>query len=213
MVYSRNTFVLLQNSMLVDLQDTLAPDRFTAIRSLHVHWQFPGDYVRRKIAHFIPCVVTPLHDLPSLETLSIFVQGPMCGSAEYWFSIDFLRPIKERVSKSFAVRVPWPTQQRRTDDRRQIKQYLESHEFGGQMVQTPWQDGVEMADEKTTFDGGWRVGTMFLPSDDGSAGPQRTTYAMRIPTSHVIPSTLQAERSPPRSLRQRRQGFRPRGRR
>jgi hypothetical protein len=213
MVYSRNTFVLLQNSMLVDLQDTLAPDRFTAIRSLHVHWQFPGDYVRGKIAHFIPCVVTPLHDLPSLETLSIFVQGPMCGSAEYWFSIDFLRPIKERVSKSFAVRVPWPTQQRRTDDRRQIKQYLESHECGGQMVQTPWQDGVEMADEKTTFDGGWRVGTMFLPSDDGSAGPQRTTYAIRIPTSHVIPSTLQAERSPPRSLRQRRQGFRPRGRR
>lgn len=95
--------------------------------------------------------------------------------------MNMLQKLQTRPIKSFVVRVPRPTRTERIDDRELVQAFIDSLEIRENIVQTSWRDGTEMGDSKTEFDGGWRVGTIFVAQANSSSGHHRVTYAIRVP--------------------------------
>lgn len=192
-LYSSNLFMFLQNSALEDLQATILPHRFSAIRSIHIHYQIPelayavhrrngprGD--RRRMGD----ILRPLWYMQPIENMSIFVQGPLKRASWCKAELDHIEGISYQVTGSLVVRMPWPI----------LDGYFNDSESEGvsktftdspiRILSPPWKPNAEGADLQMGYDVGWRVGAMFLPVQDGSEDIEITSYAIftPVPAAH-----------------------------
>ncbi|KAF2649622.1 hypothetical protein K491DRAFT_762286 [Lophiostoma macrostomum CBS 122681] len=184
LLYSKNTFVLLQNNTLLDLCYTILPHRFLSIRSVHIHWQFrevKGRVLLGGVGE-LGKSLQPLYRLPNLENLSIFLQGPLADQLSYYLLSDIFRYFHEKTDKSFAARVPWPIPLAGRDwEVDNVSWLVEKWAKEMHIVQPPCRNEVERADRDTGFDTGWRVGTLLSVSQDGHHELETTNYAIYTP--------------------------------
>ncbi|OCK74690.1 hypothetical protein K432DRAFT_409652 [Lepidopterella palustris CBS 459.81] len=117
-LYTSNTFAILDNDALFDLYSTILPKRFLSIQSLVIHWQFRNNcaFQRDEPGKIAPpwdvatweSAITLLARMPSISHLSIFIQGPFYFNCEIVDMLNHLRIISVKAGGDFVIRVPWP---------------------------------------------------------------------------------------------------------
>lgn len=125
-----------------------------------------------------------------LQNLSIFLQGPLRMHFAYQSILQTLLRTQHVISPKFMVaRIPRPaveeTVQRLGFD--QLGLIDELWEWKIKVIQIyqpqlqPGQNAHNIADLDTGEDSGWRVGTIFLPSNDKANGLTTRNYAFFTP--------------------------------
>jgi len=189
LLYSGNTFVFLQNNGPRDLKARVLPHRFSAIRSVHIHYQvlelayasthYNGHRADRKR---IRDLLWSLNTMQPIENLSIFIQGPvqrawMCKSifydiGPYYYCLE---------TGSLTVRMPWPVLDDNSNGS-EAEGFSEAFaESPIRVLFPPRKMNAEGADLDMGYDFGWRVGAMFLPSLDEPGEIEITSYAVFTP--------------------------------
>lgn len=176
----------------------MLPHRFAQIRSLHLH-----HHILEKNYHDWPFTALDglqiyqtfmilLNNLPNLKHLSVFIQGPLIRWTSYEFLLHHLEKVAKEVgTKIIYIRLPWPLR----DPARphEVEAVLKGLDAAREDPAPPLRiflppvpsgrNHYEMADANlaTWGAGGWRVGSMFAPSDEGGDGYVATNYAAYAP--------------------------------
>lgn len=173
LLYSRNTFIFLQNSTLSDFHRNVLPERLACIRSVHIHWQFRETMASRSTMGF-GCeylyVALSALSKSNLDHISIFLQGPLYLGETYKQTISLVETLvasRLRPPKLFVVRFP----QINSDPffgnifSQEVDTLLATSELPFEIVQPSRTIFVEPEDLEVGVDAGWRYGVIFLPSD------------------------------------------------
>jgi hypothetical protein len=179
-LYSHNTFIFLQNTTLGDFRSLILDERFACIRSVHLHWQFRENGYNRSQAHWQEDVFSMMlwqlnsHQLPRLDHLSIFIQGPLNRKTTYEQVIREVRDLYASYSSSppnlFVLRLPHPNLFHNELDMHSdgIDEMLGDPSIPFQVIRPTQPSQGVLADTDVGVDVGWRCGVMFLPSKAAS---------------------------------------------
>lgn len=174
LLYSRNTFIFLQNSTLSDFQRNVLPERLASIRSVHIHWQFRETMASSGAVGFgwsYLYIALSALSKSQLDHISIFLQGPLYMGDTYKQTMSLVETLgvgRLRPPKLFVVRFP----QINSDPffgnifSHEVDTLLAAPGLPFEIVQPCRTIFMEPADLDVGVDAGWRHGVIFLPSDN-----------------------------------------------
>ncbi|CAG5141526.1 uncharacterized protein ALTATR162_LOCUS961 [Alternaria atra] len=215
MLYEANTFAILHNTVLIDFRRAALASHLSRVRSLHVHFQFRELNQHRRpleeqqgfpspwsLKTFTTCgnepdIASAIGGFPDLESLSVFIQGPLTSEETYRQICGSLRSIQRdlRSLRFMMVRFPRPFPDEVVQLRAQydgqdpielVRRVLEKEEaevrHGYRIVQPslePGQNAYDMADSDA--ESKWRVGTIYMQSSGEADGVATRNYAVLRP--------------------------------
>lgn len=173
-----------------------------------MHWQFkePTPRAADPLGPWHPIVfgrlLNILDDITHLDTLSIFCQGRLDSYDSFKTIISQLR-YRHTLSSpnSMFVRLPWLSPGFTTDhEKGLITAMLTRQNLPFKICRQPLkagEEGGELADHDIIDDTGWRMGSMFLPSDNEETGYATTSYTVfaPMPKRRVLGRWEKAEKS------------------
>ncbi|KAH7082389.1 hypothetical protein FB567DRAFT_105337 [Paraphoma chrysanthemicola] len=205
-IYKANTFVVLHNAVFKSICGAMLPSRLALIRSIHLHHRFRelemvalacGDGIRD---HFPPptdhytfarLLSTVCGRLPSLENLSVFLQGPLMRRETLTWVLNRLKEARRELEslKYMVVRFPRliadvtvrPEWER--FENMGIKDALRRAQDEFHIVQPPVAPGLseyDMADVDTGPGIGWKVGSLYTGIDKRSGTIESRNYAVLL---------------------------------
>jgi hypothetical protein len=196
LLYTHNTFLFLQNRGPWHFSTTILPQRFTALRSVHLHLlirnvsSFHWNQTIWRIEEFDE-LLDGLPNMPHLEHVSLFVEGNVGGYKTLEWVLRYVDEVYEKmVSKprTFVLRLPrpayryWePLQDYRLDLEREQDEMIYGPRRKYRIVQPPRVPGRDMTDTMLGPDLGWRQGVVFLPPGSGSSDAMVRSYVVWTP--------------------------------
>jgi hypothetical protein len=186
-LYSHNTFLFLQNAILLHFHVAILPQRFAAIRSIHVHFQFRDTiFEKRRWEWHIDGfgeVLYVVKWMGSLDHVSIFVQGPIYRDTTFRTILAHMEGMLPHLHMSppslYVLRLPHaiPNSPNESFFDRKVEEMLNNTELPFQIVRHSTGSPDWPADSDTGIDCGWRQGVLFLPPTEPS--DRTSTFVMR----------------------------------